>query len=120
MLCTSRPITGSVVSRRSVVNWVNRQKKNCWSEDDSIHSRALLACMWRSHTSATQILASRKFNVFIDLFVGQVDFRAVRNDQRKLHMVRMSGFLPQQRFPDSHENQLSRRTAAGGSLHLQL
>ncbi len=65
--------------------WVKRQKRNCASPPWSNQVLAFSECTCRLHKRASQTLASRKFNVLIDLFVGQVYLRAFGNDQRELH-----------------------------------
>src|ERR1700693_3279077 len=83
MLRMSFPIMLSVVRSRRTVNCVKRQKKNCSSSDRSNHSFALSECTCRLQSKASQTFASRKFNTFIDLFVGKIDFGTFGNDQRK-------------------------------------
>jgi hypothetical protein len=54
---------------------------NCCLAHDSLGFPVLLRfydpSFGRSHSRASQTLASRKFNVFIDFFVGQIDFRPI-------------------------------------------
>ena len=87
MVFASVPMIFSVVSSLKTVSWVKRQKKNCSSLASSNQSLAFSECTWRFHRSASQTLASRKFNMFIDLFVGHIDLRALRNDKGKLHFL---------------------------------
>ena len=69
--------------------WVKREKKNCSSLllllACSNQDLAFSECTCRLQISASHTFASRKFNVFRDLFVGQNDFGAVGDDQRELH-----------------------------------
>jgi hypothetical protein len=47
-------------------------ERNCSYPACSNQDRALSECICRLHRSASQTLASRKFNVFIDLLIRQV------------------------------------------------
>ena len=89
MVLVSLPIILSVVRSLRTVSWVKRQKKNCCSPACLNHSLAVSECECRLHKSASQTLASRKFNVFIDLFVGQVYLGAFGNDKRESYSLRM-------------------------------
>ncbi len=62
---------------------VKRQKRNCSSPARSNQSLAFSECACRLHMSASQTFASRKFNVFIYLFVRQAHFWAFGNDERE-------------------------------------
>jgi hypothetical protein len=66
----SFPMICSVVKSLRTVIYVKRQKKNCRSPTCSNQNLARSECMCRLHRSACQTFASRKFNVFIDPFVG--------------------------------------------------
>src|SRR5579872_5562566 len=83
----------SVVRSRRTVSWVKRQKINLCSAASSNQDRALSACTWRLQTSASQTFASRKFNVFIDLFVAQVYLRSLGHHEGKLHSPRAGALL---------------------------
>lgn len=65
----STPMICPVVRSLRTVICVNRPKRNCSSPARSNHDRALSECICRLHRSASQTLASRKFNVFIDLLI---------------------------------------------------
>src|ERR1700722_5791333 len=86
MVLASFPIICSVVRRRRTVIWVTRQKKNCSSRDCSNQRVARSECTCRLQKRASQTFASRKFNVFIDLFIGHVDLWAWRDNQGKTHL----------------------------------
>jgi hypothetical protein len=87
MVLVSFPMICSVVSNLRTVTCVKRQKKNCSSSASSNQSLALSECMCRLQSRASHTFESRKFNMFIDLFVGQVDLGAVGGDQRELHSL---------------------------------
>ncbi len=70
MVFVSFPMICCVVRSRKTVSCVKRQKENCCSLACSNQSLALSECTCRLHKSASQTFASRKFNVFIDSFVG--------------------------------------------------
>jgi len=65
-------------------------------------------------------LASRKFNAFIDLFVGEVDFRALGNDKWEAHSFRAWTAALEQNAPQSSENQPADGIALRGRLFLEL
>src|SRR6202521_4150203 len=81
----SLPMTSLVVTRRRTVICVKWQKKSCSSADRSNHSRACSECTCRLQSSASQTFASRKFNVFINIFVSQIYLGALRGDEGKAH-----------------------------------
>src|SRR5271165_2402606 len=81
MLLASFPIICSVVRSLRTVIWVKRQKKNRSWPACSNQSRAFSECICRPHRRASQTLASRKFNVFIDLFVGYAHLGALGNNK---------------------------------------
>src|SRR5258708_34481560 len=85
MVLVSFPMIGAVVRSRKTVIWVKRQKKNCSWPACSNQCVALSECSCRFQKSASQTLASRKFNVFIDLFVAQGYLRAFGNDKWEPH-----------------------------------
>ena len=73
----------SVVRSLRTVICVNRPKRNCSCPACSNQDLALSECICRLHRSASQTLASRKFNVFIDLLIRQVYLWSVGNNQTK-------------------------------------
>src|SRR5215470_470883 len=75
--------------------------------------------MCRSQISASQTLASRKFNVFIDLFVGDVHLPTSRTNERKLHALRSWPPARDERGAYSHENQFPDRASLRRSLFLE-
>src|SRR6202021_2202031 len=79
----SSPMIGSVVRSLRTVIWGTRPKRNCSSPACSNQDLALSECICRLHRSASQTLASRKFNVFIDLLIRQVYGWSFRKHQRK-------------------------------------
>src|SRR5271154_130688 len=94
MVFVSLPMIFSVVRSLKTVSWVKRQKKNCCSPVCSNQSRAVSECTCRLHKSASHTFASRKFNVFIDLFVGHIYLWAFGNDERKAHPLRTRTLSP--------------------------
>src|SRR6516225_5602170 len=106
---TSLPITAAVVSSLSTVICVIRQKRNFSSLERSNHSLALVEWMWRLQTSASQTLASRKFNMFIDVFVCQIDFWPLRQNKGKLDSPRTGTLALDQGDPHAREDQLANR-----------
>jgi len=116
----SAPIIFSVVGWRRPVNWVKRQKINLCSPASSNQDRALSACTWRLQTSASQTFASRKFNVFIDLFVAQAHLGSLGHNEWKLHSPRAGALLLQQYTLDTHKNQLTDGRALRRRLLLEL
>ena len=64
--------------------------------------------------------ASRKFNVFIDLFVGQLNLGTSGDNQGKLNSFRPGSLAFQKYAPDACQNQFSNGAASGGGLLLQL
>jgi hypothetical protein len=68
--------------------------------------------------SASQTLASRKFNVAIDLFVGQVDFRAFGDDKREAHAAGVGPLAFEQDALNTRQHQLTDRSALSSSLLL--
>src|SRR5260370_651667 len=79
----STPMICSVVRSLRTVICVNRPKRNCSCPACSNQDLALSECICRLHRSASQTLASRKFNVFIDLLIRQVYLWSFGNNQRK-------------------------------------
>ena len=73
-----------------------------------------------THTSASQTLASRKFNVFINLFVGQIDFRSIGNDEGKLDSFGARTLVLDERDPHAQKDQFADGTPLRGSLLLKL
>jgi len=120
MVLVSLPRIFSVVRSLRTVSWVKRQKKNCCSPVCSNQSRAGSEWMCRLHKSASQTLASRKFNVFIDLFDGHVYLRTFGNDERKAHSLRTRTVSLQQDASDARQNQLAGRVTPGSCLLFQL
>lgn len=120
MVLVSFPITFSVVKRRRTVSCVKRQKKNSSSPAFSNQSLAVSEWMCRLHIKANQTLASRKFNVFIDLFVGQLNLGTFGDDQGKLNPSRTRSLTFQKYAPNACQNQFSDGAALGGGLFLQL
>jgi len=85
MVFVSAPMIGSVVRSLRTVIWVKRQKKNCSSPACWNQDWAFSECRCRLQINASHTFASRKFNVFIDLLVGQVNLGAAGDNQRELH-----------------------------------
>ena len=99
---------------------MNRQKKNCSSLACSNQALAFSECKCRLHSRANHTFESRKFNVFIDLFVGEIHLWTVRDDQRELHPFRAWSLALQQNTPDSRKNQFTYGAPACSSLFFQL
>ncbi len=57
--------------------------------------------------------------MFIDLFVGEIDFGAVRNDQRELHSFRARPPRLQQDALHAGENQFAHRSSVRGCLRFE-
>lgn len=119
MVLVSVPMICSVVKSLRTVIWVKRQKKNCSAPACSNHDLARSECTWRLQASASHTLASRKFNVFIDLFVGQFDLRAIGDDERELHSVRTRALVLQEDGPDTCQDQFAHRAPICGGLRLE-
>jgi hypothetical protein len=62
---------------------------------------------------------SRKFNVFIDLFVGEIDLGAGGGDQRELHLLRARPPRPKKDALHAGENQIAHRAAVCGRLRFE-
>jgi hypothetical protein len=120
MVLVSLPMIFSVVMSRSTVIWVKRQKKNssCWAFSNQTLAVSEWTC--RPHRSANQTLASRKFNVFIDLFVGQLNLWTLGDYQRKANSFRPGPLTFEKHAFDTCQDQLSDGSASGGRLLLQL
>src|SRR5437763_15790505 len=119
MILVSFLMTCSVVRRRSTVSWVKRQKKNCSSLTRSNHRRASSECTCRLQNRAIQTLASRKFNVFIDPFAGQVHLWPFGNNQRELHSFGSWALVFQKYARHGCQHQIANGTTFGRRLLLQ-
>src|SRR5260370_30082337 len=120
MVFVSFPIIFSVVRSIKPVSCVKRQKKNfSWL---ACSNQAMARSEWtcRFHASASQTLASRKFNVFIDLLVGQVYLGSLGNDERESYPLRPGALALQQDAPYPCQNQFTDRMARGSSLLFEL
>ena len=62
---------------------------------------------------------SRKFNAFIDLFVGEADLGAGRDDQRELDLLRARAPRLQKDVLQAGENQFAHRTPVRGGLRFE-
>ena len=116
MVLASFPMTWSVVRSLRTVTCVKRQKKNCSSPACSNQSRALSECTCRLHISASQTFASRKFNAFIDLFVGELYLWTFRNDERESHPLRSRTLALEEDTADPGKNQFADGVASSSSL----
>src|SRR5882762_6175995 len=87
MFFASLPMISLVGTIRRTEICAKRQKKNCSSVDRSNHARAYSECTCRPQRSASQTFASRKFNVIINNFVGQIYLGAFRDDEGKSHSL---------------------------------
>src|ERR1700728_1606017 len=67
----STPVICSLVRSLRTVICVNLPKRNCCCPACSNQDLALWECICRLERSASQTLASRKFNVFINLLIRQ-------------------------------------------------
>ena len=116
----SFPRTDSAVSKRRTVSWVKRQKKNCSSPASTNQDRAFSECACRPQIKASHTFESGKFNVFIDLFVGEIDLGAAGNNQRKLHSPR-AWALPLKKYDaNAGENEFAHGAPIRGSLLFEL
>ena len=116
----SAPIILSVVSSRRTVIWVKRQENELFLSGLRKPRRALAACTCRVQSSASQTLASRKFNVFMDPFVGQVHLGSLRYNERKLHSPRAWTLSLHYYAPNADKNQLTDGRVLGRRLLLEL
>ena len=100
--------------------WVKREKKNCSSLllllACSNQDLAFSECTCRLQISASHTFASRKFNVFIHLFVGEIDLGTVRDDERELHSFLARPPRLKKDAVNAGENQFAHRASVGGSL----
>lgn len=76
--------------------------------------------MCRLQSNASYTLASRKFNVFIDLFVRQIHFGSVRNKEGETNAPGAWPLPFQDHNSHSCENQLADGVALGRALLLEL
>src|SRR5215813_3173322 len=120
MVLVSFPMIFSVVRSRRMVIWVKRQKKNSSWLAFSNQRLAVSECTCRLHRSANQTLASRIFNVFIDLFARQLNLGTFGSNQGKLDSFWPRSLAFQKHTPDACQNQLANGAASGGGLLLQL
>ena len=58
--------------------------------------------------------------MFIDLFVGHIDFRALRNDKGKPNYLRTRPLTFEEDYPDPRQNQFADRVAPRRGLLFQL
>src|ERR1700689_2643254 len=103
----STPLICSVVRSLRTVTCVNRPKRNCSCPACSNQDLALSECTCRLHRRASQTLASRKFNVFIDLFVGHVYLWTLRNDERESYPLGTRPLALQENALDTGEHKFS-------------
>jgi hypothetical protein len=116
MVFVSFPMIFSVVRSLRTVICVKRQNKNCSSPAFSNQDVAVSECTCRLHKSASQTFASRKFNVFINLFAGQVYLWAFGNDEREPHPLGTRTLTLQEYASDPRENELTDGVASRSSL----
>ena len=82
------------------------------------HGRSEYTC--RLHMRESQRFTSREFNVFIDLFVGQIYFWAFGNDEGEPHSFGPWALAAQELAPDTRTYQLPDGAALRRSLFFQL
>ena len=75
--------------------------------------------MWRLQRSASQTLASRKFKMFIDLFVRHIHLRSIRDNQWKLHSPGPRTLAFDEGDAHAQENELANRPSLRGRLRLE-
>src|SRR3984957_2809754 len=114
----SSPMICSVVRSLRTVICVNRPKRNCSCPACSNQDRALSECICRLHRSASQTLASRKFNVFIDLLIRQVYRWSFGNNQRKFDPLWPRPLCLQDHTSHTEKNQFTNRTTSSRRLLL--
>src|SRR6202521_619723 len=115
----SLPMTSLVVTRRRTVICVKWQKKSCSSADRSNHSRACSECTCRLQSSASQTFASRKFNVFINIFVGQIYLGAFRDDEGKADSFETWALALDERAFRARQNEFADRASLRSCLLFQ-
>src|SRR5271166_4948223 len=115
-------MTASVVRSRRMVICVKRQKKNCSSLLPVRSNQDLALSEWRCRLqiSASHTLESGKFNVFIDLFVGQVDLGTSGDDQGERHSFRARALALEEHGLNTRQDQFAYRAPVRGGLRLQL
>src|ERR1700680_799698 len=119
MFLVSLAMISLVVTSRRTVICVKRRKKKCSSADRSNHSRARSECTCRPQSSASQTLASRKFNVFINLFVREIYLRTFRNDEREAHSFGTWALAFHESSCRASKNEFADRTSLRSGLLFQ-
>src|ERR1700675_2531522 len=114
----STPMIFSVVRSLRTVICVNRPKRNCSCPASSNQDLALSECICRLHRSASQTLASRKFNVFINLLIRQVYLWSFGNNQRKFDPLWPRPLCLQDHTSHTEKNQFTNRTTSSRRLLL--
>jgi hypothetical protein len=90
-----------------------RHCQTCSKQD-----RALSECICRLHRSASQTLASRKFNVFIDLLIRQVYRWSFGNNQREFDPLWPRPLCLQDHTSHTEKNQFTNRRTSSRRLFL--
>jgi Type II CAAX prenyl endopeptidase Rce1-like len=104
-------------SLRTVI-CVNRPKKNCSSSACSNHDLLSRNVYAGSTGAPAQTLASRKFNVFIDLLIRQVYLWCFGNNQGKFAPLWPRPLCPQDHTSHTEKNQLTNRRSSSRRLFL--
>ncbi len=120
MVWTSLPIARSVVRGRKTEICVKRQKRSRWPAAPRARVSLFPSGCGSFHIKAIHTFTSGKFNVFINLFVGQVHLWAVGAKKRKPDATGPSPLFFQEDGSCSCQHQLADRTAASGGLLLEL
>jgi hypothetical protein len=114
----STPMICLVVRSLRTVICVNRPKRNRSSPACSNQDLAVSECVCRLHRSASQTLASRKFNVFIDLLIRQVYLWSLGNNQWKLDPLWPRPLCLQDHTSYTEKNQFTNRRTSSRRLFL--
>src|SRR4029077_10808325 len=114
----STPMICSVERSLRTVICANRPKRNCSCPACSNQDLALSECICRLPMSARHTLASRKFNVLIDLLIRQVYLWSFGNNQRKFDPLWPRRLRLLDHTSHTEKNQFSNRRTCSRHLFL--